>query len=141
MKEANNRQPRGIRNCNPLNIRRTSDLWQGLAEQQTDDRFFQFRSMAWGYRAAFIVIRTYHTKMGQLCVENLIKRWAPDDDDNDTEIYIRQVCTLTGLHRHELIDISRKPTMVALVAAMSRVENGKRANLSQVLEGWRLYMG
>lgn len=140
MKEATDKQPRGIRNCNPLNIRRTSDLWQGLAERQTDSHFFQFRSMAWGYRAAFVVMRTYHTKMGQLCVETLIRRWAPDHDDNDTEFYIRQVCTLTGLHRHETINIALKSTMIALVSAMSRVENGIRANLSQVLEGWRLYV-
>ena len=49
---------RGLRNCNPLNIRRTADLWQGLAERQPDPEFFTFRSMAWGYRAAFIVLRT-----------------------------------------------------------------------------------
>ena len=48
---------RGLRNCNPLNIRRTADLWQGLAERQPDPEFFTFRSMAWGYRAAFIVGR------------------------------------------------------------------------------------
>lgn len=50
---------RGLRNCNPLNIRRTADLWQGLAERQPDPEFFTFRSMPWGYRAAFIVLRTY----------------------------------------------------------------------------------
>ena len=48
---------RGLRNCNPLNIRRTADLWQGLAERQPDPEFFTFRSMPWGYRAAFIVGR------------------------------------------------------------------------------------
>ena len=38
---------RGLRNCNPLNIRRTADLWQGLAERQPDPEFFTFRSMPW----------------------------------------------------------------------------------------------
>ena len=28
--------PRGIRNNNPLNIRRSKDQWQGLRAQQTD---------------------------------------------------------------------------------------------------------
>lgn len=55
---------RGLRNCNPLNIRRTADLWQGLAERQPDPEFFTFRSMPWGYRAAFIVLRTYCHKYG-----------------------------------------------------------------------------
>ena len=31
--------PRGIRNNNPLNIRRSKDQWQGLRAQQTDASF------------------------------------------------------------------------------------------------------
>ena len=30
--------PRGIRNCNPLNIRRSKDQWKGLAEAQNTIR-------------------------------------------------------------------------------------------------------
>ena len=38
--------PRGIRNNNPLNIRRTAkDQWQGLRAQQTDASFCQFESL------------------------------------------------------------------------------------------------
>ena len=38
--------PRGIRNNNPLNIRRTAkDQWKGLRAQQTDASFCQFESM------------------------------------------------------------------------------------------------
>ena len=87
---------RGLRNCNPLNIRRTADLWQGLAERQPDPEFFTFRSMAWGYRAAFIVLRTYCHKYGLRTVRDIIARWAPPEDGNDTENYIRKVCVLTG---------------------------------------------
>ena len=37
--------PRGIRNNNPLNIRRTAkDQWKGLRAQQTDASFCQFDS-------------------------------------------------------------------------------------------------
>ena len=36
--------PRGIRNCNPLNIRRSKDQWKGLVEAQTDRVFCQFKS-------------------------------------------------------------------------------------------------
>ena len=66
---------RGLRNCNPLNIRRTADLWQGLAERQPDPEFFTFRSMPWGYRAAFIVLRTYCHKYGLSTVRDIIARW------------------------------------------------------------------
>ena len=30
--------PRGIRNHNPLNVRRSKDQWKGMAEVQTDPR-------------------------------------------------------------------------------------------------------
>lgn len=53
--------PRGIRNNNPLNIRRTAkDQWQGLRAQQTDANFCQFESLEYGWRAAFYLLtRTY----------------------------------------------------------------------------------
>ena len=45
--------PRGIRNNNPLNIRRTAkDQWKGLRAQQTDASFCQFESLEFGWRAA-----------------------------------------------------------------------------------------
>ena len=33
---------RGIRNNNPLNIRRSKDKWQGMKALQTDAQFCQF---------------------------------------------------------------------------------------------------
>ena len=53
--------PRGIRNLNPLNIRRTSTTqWQGVAEVQRDREFVTFKSMRWGIRAH----RTDHPTLG-----------------------------------------------------------------------------
>ena len=51
--------PRGIRNCNPGNIRRNNTKWQGLREVQTDHSFFQFESMEWGYRAMLRTLQNY----------------------------------------------------------------------------------
>ncbi len=53
MKKINNNIPRGIRNNNPLNIEHSQSKWQGMAVEQTDKRFVQFKSMTWGIRAAF----------------------------------------------------------------------------------------
>ena len=50
---------RGLRNNNPLNIRRNNTKWQGLSVTQTDKSFFQFKTMAYGYRAAFKTLQTY----------------------------------------------------------------------------------
>ena len=46
---------RGYRNNNPLNIRRCAkNRWVGLAEVQGDGEFCVFRSMVYGFRAAFV---------------------------------------------------------------------------------------
>ena len=133
--------PRGLRNCNPLNIRRSADLWQGLHEQQSDPDFYCFKSMAWGYRAAFIVLRTYNHKYGINTISGIIQRWAPEADDNDTEEYIQRVCVLTGFARDMPLNPYDPTHMGPLVAAISRVECGRRANLTEVKAGWELYMG
>ena len=39
--------PRGIRNNNPLNIRRSKDQWKGLKAQQQDASFCQFKLNHW----------------------------------------------------------------------------------------------
>ena len=111
--------PRGLRNNNPLNIRRTANLWQGLSKEQNDPDFFQFESMAWGYRAAFVVLRTYRNRYGINTVERIVRRWAPEKDGNDTEYYIRKVTVLTGLERTQIVDDQDPRTMMNLVAAMT----------------------
>ena len=133
--------PRGLRNNNPLNIRRTANLWQGLSKEQNDPDFFQFESMAWGYRAAFVVLRTYRNRYGINTVERIVRRWAPEKDGNDTEYYIRKVTVLTGLERTQILDDQDPRTMMNLVAAMSRVENGVPARQVEVCKGWKLYQG
>ena len=70
--------PRGLRNCNPLNIRKGRDQWQGQAEKQTDAAFVVFKSMAWGWRAAFkLLTRTYYHKYRLYTIRMIIQKWAP----------------------------------------------------------------
>ncbi len=52
--------PRGIRNNNPLNIRRTRDKWKGMKALQSDAQFAQFESMEWGWRAALALDSPRH---------------------------------------------------------------------------------
>ncbi len=66
--------PRGIRNCNPLNIRRSKDQWQGLLPVQNDKSFYQFKAMEWGYRAAFRLLRTYRVKYHRTTIRTIIER-------------------------------------------------------------------
>ena len=119
--------PRGIRNNNPLNIRRTAkDEWKGLRAQQTDASFCQFESLEYGWRAAFYLLtRTYYHKYRLFTIRAIINKWAPPNE-NLTSTYIQNVCRLTGIPPDEPIGIpSDQPERwIALGVAMAIQENG-----------------
>ena len=84
-----NKSSRSIRNNNPLNIRLGKSHWQGLRKMQEDGAFCQFDSLAYGWRAAFILLtRTYYNNYGADTIGKIISRWAPQIE-NDTRGYIR----------------------------------------------------
>ena len=53
-------KPRGIRNNNPGNIRKSNVKWQGLAAEQTDGAFYQFTRPEYGIRALCRVAKKHH---------------------------------------------------------------------------------
>lgn len=129
---------RGLANCNPGNIRRSSCRYRGEVRPSRDPAFKQFESLAWGYRAIFVTLRTYARKYDLNTLRGMITRWAPPSE-NSTEAYIRAVTDRTGLQPDAVIDIGSKEQMIPLVAAMSEVENGTRANFRTIEQGWELY--
>ena len=129
--------PRGLRNCNPGNLRRTADNWQGLRAQQTDKEFFQFREMKYGYRALIRTLQTYITQRGCKTVKDIITRWAPEHENN-TQAYILRVCNDMQVPTDYMPDAADKGTMCALAAAISAVENGRPANMNDIYKGWEL---
>ena len=118
--------PRGLRNNNPLNIRRSGDKWQGLRVLQEDSFFFQFSEMKWGWRAAFrLLCHTYYGKYRLRTIRDIITRWAPPKENN-TEAYIRRVTDRIGIGPdRELGDPQTHPTQWMMIGiAMAIVENG-----------------
>ena len=80
--------PRGIRNNNPLNIRRSKDKWKGLRAVQADAQFCQFETLEYGWRAAFYLLtRTYYHKYRLYTIRSIISKWAPPIE-NKTDAYI-----------------------------------------------------
>ena len=131
------RQPRGIRNNNPGNLRRTGDRWQGLRPVQDDPDFFQFEAPEWGYRALIKTLQNYRCLHGLQSVKEMITRWAPPTE-NDTAAYVRSVCREMQVPSTCVPDVDDKGTMCALAAAISEVENGVPAVMSEIEEGWEL---
>ena len=148
--------PRGIRNNNPLNIRRTAkDQWKGLRAQQTDASFCQFERLEYGWRAAFYLLtRTYYHKYRLFTPRAIISKWAPPNE-NMTATYIENVSRLTGIAPDEPIGIpSDQPARwmalgvamaiqenrwMALGVAMAIQENGTDSlDYFAMLKGWSL---
>ncbi|MBU3808665.1 MAG: structural protein P5 [Candidatus Phocaeicola faecipullorum] len=130
-------EPRGLRNCNPGNIRITKDKWQGLRPQQTDKSFFQFTEMKWGYRALIITLQNYHRKHGCRTIADYINRWAPSCENN-TGGYISSVCKDMEVPNSYVPNVDDKATMCAFAAAISQVENGVPAVMADIEAGWNL---
>lgn len=81
--------PRGIRNNNPANIRKSFTKWLGLVspEKCKDSSFCEFTSMEFGIRAFLILCRTYRQKYGISSVTGFIHRFAPPSE-NQTDKYV-----------------------------------------------------
>ena len=128
-------QPRGIRNNNPLNIRHSADQWQGASEKQTDKSFVQFKSMAYGYRAAWKTLQSYYNRFCEqgkaFTIKNIIGRWAPPKE-NDTEAYIRSVMRLSSIGGKENLlppkNVDCYGRLSKMIAAMTCIECGIRMN-------------
>lgn len=131
---------RGLENRNPGNIRRAPVRYKGEVRPSRDPDFKEFESIAWGYRAIFVLLDTYRTRYGVDTLRGMISRWAPPSE-NRTEAYIRAVADDTGLDPDKPLDTRDRKTMVPLAASISRVENGVQAETAEVERGWALFAG
>lgn len=133
--------PRGIRNNNPLNIRKGNN-WKGEVSRSTDGEFEQFVSMQWGIRAGFKILKNYMTGYGGRVkaltnVHDIIHRWAPPSENN-CKAYIDSVCRFSGLHEFERLQFSDRNKMLALVDGMIRVECGQPVSLDIIASAYDL---
>ena len=128
--------PRGLRNNNPLNIRKGS-VWVGMKHEQKDDSFVQFASMEYGIRAAFVLLRTYIVNRKLNTIRLVISRWAPASE-NDTEAYIANVVKWSGIPENYILSIYDREIMINLFQAMCRMENGRFLDRSIVIKGYSL---
>jgi len=118
-----NRLPRGIRNRNPGNIRKSSDRWKGLAPLQSDPAFFVFETPLWGIRAMAAILRNYQRRLGLKSLAQIIGRWAPVGE-NDTAGYVAAVSKAMAVEPRAPLDLRNDATLRSLIAAIIRHENG-----------------
>ena len=131
---------RGLRNNNPGNIRRSRVRYKGEVQPSRDPEFKEFSTMAYGYRAMFVLLDTYRSRYGLNTIRQMLNRYAPPEE-NFTEGYVRFVADYSGVMPDEIIDTRAEMDMIPIVSAMSKIENGVAAKLADVEEGWRLFVG
>ena len=129
-------KPRGIRNCNPGNIRKTDTKWKGEVPGG-DSAFETFISMSYGYRALIKLLQNYQRNHRLRTIRQLINRWAPSTENN-TSAYVATVACETGFGCDQTIDLKDRRTAILMAAAISFVENGIKANMNDVMRGWEL---
>ncbi len=138
MNPKTNAPSRGLRNCNPGNIRLLPTRYQGEVVPSQDKAFKQFQTMAWGYRAMFVLLHTYR-KNGYRTLRQMINRYAPPCE-NDTGAYLNTVSAQAHVFADVELDTLDPAEMIPVVSAMSRVENGVAAVEADVRAGWDLFV-
>lgn len=122
---------RGIRNNNPGNLEYSkTNPWVG--QNGDDGRFAKFETPEHGIRALGRNLLSYQ-RQGIDTVSDIINRWAPPDDNNDTSAYIKAVCAQLGVTADQPLDASNPDTLKALCAAIIHHENGNQPYSDQQL--------
>ncbi|EHK8924191.1 hypothetical protein ACKAXX_004692, partial [Escherichia coli] len=122
---------RGIRNNNPGNLEYSkTNPWVG--QTGDDGRFAKFETPEHGIRALGRNLMSYQ-RQGIDTVSEIINRWAPPTDKNDTMSYIKAVCEQLGVSADEPLDASNPDILKALCAAIIHHENGSQPYSDQQL--------
>lgn len=130
--------PRGIRNNNPGNLRKSGEKWQGEVDG-SDPAFKTFSTPAYGIRAIAKLLLNYEARYGLNTVSGLINRWAPPNE-NDTSAYAKFVSSRVGVDPFATLSVVDH--LPALVAAIIEQENGQQPySPAQIAEGCQLATG
>ncbi|ELM7732763.1 hypothetical protein Q2P25_001449 [Escherichia coli] len=122
---------RGIRNNNPGNLEYSkTNPWIG--QTGDDGRFAKFETPEHGIRALGRNLLSYQ-RQGIDTVSDIINRWAPPSDNNNTDAYIKAVCAQLGVTADQQLDASNPDTLKALCAAIIHHENGSQPYTDQQL--------
>lgn len=128
--------PRGLRNNNPLNIKRSPQVFQGESKFNTDPVFKKFCNVIMGYRAAFCILRTYVQLRGCETLQDVITRWCPDNEV--LEAYVNFVSVRANVLPTDIVQLYNLQQMTDIVSAMSLFENGIPAVRLDVVQAYRL---
>lgn len=116
-------KPRGIRNNNPGNLNFAGQTG-ATKEGGENGRFAVFESMRDGISALYKQIQLYFSR-GVNTIESVVNKYAPADDNNNVQAYIKQLVGATGKQADEKLSGEDTETVFKLIRGIINHENGK----------------
>jgi hypothetical protein len=122
------------KNFNPLNIRKSDADW--LGKVGNNKGFEVFSKPEYGYRAAAKNLYTSNTKYNNKSVRDLITRWAPPGDGNNTPAYVDKVAKDLGVDPDaDLGNLESNPALTKkLLKSMTEVEGRNNKFTDQMID-------
>lgn len=112
-------EARGIRNNNPGNIKYSSaNNWQG--QTGSDGTFATFSSPVYGFRALFMLARTYINTHGLDTLDKFGPRWTATDQ----AAWRSNVAINSGIPQNAKLNFNDKAQMIRLARGIVVAENG-----------------
>lgn len=115
--------PRGVRNNNPGNLNYAGQAG-ATKESGENGRFAVFESMRDGISALYKQIQLYFSR-GVNTIESVVNKYAPADDNNNVQAYIKQLVGATGKQADEKLSGEDTETVFKLIRGIINHENGK----------------
>jgi hypothetical protein len=122
----------GQRINNPFNIRQANQGFVG--ESGEESGFVSFDDPMYGVRAADRVLSTYGRDYGINSIRGLLNRYAPPEDDNDTESYISYVSNKLGVDPDAEIDLSNPEIRSQVLSPIAMFESRSEYSPGQITE-------
>lgn len=114
---------RGEKLNNPLNIRISSNHWQGKLSPSRDIAFETFDIPSNGIRAGAKILLNYQRE-GLQTIHEFICRWAPSSE-NPTAAYCDNVADFTGIKIDAITNLFILNTLASIITAMIYQESGR----------------
>lgn len=121
---------RGIKNNNPLNVIKSTNMWEGKITPSTDSRFEQFKTAEDGIRAGAKLLLNYQKMNGLNTIYKIISRFAPNHE-NPTDNYAEDVAKDCKVEPDDNYELDNYNNMSCMIKSMIRFENNNQMPYSE----------
>lgn len=130
----NIKESRGIRNNNPGNLD-YAPIWEqqgATKEAGRNGRFAVFKTPQEGLRALAVQLKRY-ANAGENSVYKIIKKYAPEGDNNPTLAYMNSVAKDIGIGVHGNLNFNDPQVMEKMMRAIIKFENSGAMPYSEAM--------